>query len=396
MGMTKLFERVIVLFVLFSAFCVPHVYAANDHSEINVVLERKDTINKDYFAAGDSVRISGTINGDAYVAGGTVTIEGTINGDLLVAGGTVQINGPVKNDVRAIGGVITFANTVGGNVSLAAGTVVIHPESRIGGSVLAGAGIMNMYAPVGRGVTAGAGTLTINNAIGGDLTAAVGELTMQPKTKVGGDVTYWAEKEAIIRDNVQISGDLVFHEMPKNEAKQAQMAKGNMKTMAAAFMGVALTAMLANLVALFILGLILITLLPKFSERTLTGINKNPWGSFGLGLVIMVVAPILTLTAVMTVVGIPVAVFFIMAIGFLCILGNIYAALYIGRRVFTSLHTDIHIAWQLLTGLVLLGILALVPVLGWLVKGIFGLIGVGAFLFEKQATYMQMRAKHIV
>lgn len=392
----KLFAKLSVLCLFFAAVLVPSVHASNDRPEVNIVLERKEIVNKDYFAAGDSVRISGTVNGDAYVAGGTVTIDGAINGDLLVAGGTVQISGPIKNDVRAVGGVITFANTVGGNVSLAAGTVVINPESKIGGSVLAGAGTMNMYAPVGKGVTAGVGTLAINSVIGGDLTAAVGELSMQPKTKIAGDVTYWAEKEAVIRDNVQLSGDLVFHEMPKNEAKQAQIAKGNIKAMTAAFTGAIAAAILASLAALFVLGLILMALLPNFTERTLSGLEKNPWGSFGLGLVTMIVIPILTLTAMMTVVGIPVAVFFIMAIGLLSIIGNIYAALYIGRRIFTWLHADVHNAWQLLVGLVLMGILAMIPMLGWLAKGIFGLIGVGAVLFEKQSTYKHMRAKHIV
>lgn len=392
----KLFARLGVLMVLFATLFVPAAHASNDRPEVNIVLEKKEIVNKDYFAAGDSVHISGTINGDAYIAGGTVTIDGVINGDLLVAGGTVQLGGPVKNDVRAVGGVITFASTVGGNVSLAAGTVVMNPESKITGSVLAGAGTMNIYAPVGRGVTAGVGTLAINSTIGGDVTAAVGELSMQPKTKIAGDVTYWAEKEAVIRDNVQLSGDLVFHAMPKNEAKQAQMAKGNFKAMAAAFTGVAITAVLVSLATMFVLGLILMALLPSFTERTLTGMKKNPWGSFGLGLVTMVVVPILTMTAMMTVVGIPVAVFFIMALGLLGVIGNIYAALYIGHGIFTWLKADVHKAWQLLVGLILMGILAMIPMLGWLAKGIFGLIGVGAVLFEKQATYKQMRAKHIV
>ncbi len=393
----KLFARICVLVIVSTLFFVHPVYATRDRQEkIHVVVEKNEVINKDYFVAGDTVRILGTINGDAYIAGGTVTIDGTVNGDVFIAGGTIHINGSIKNDIRAIGGTIHLSHTVGGNITLAGGTIMISPDARISGSILVGAGDLGIYGPIGKGITAGVGTLTINTSVGGDLLAGVGELNLQPKTKINGSVTYWAENEANITDKRAVSGELIYYPMPKHEAQKAHMASGDIKAMATIFTGVAVIMTLVHIATMFILGLILMALLPNFTQRTIAGMKKNPWGSFGLGLITTLVFPILAITAMMTVVGIPIGIFFIMTLVFLCAIGNIYAAIYIGHSVCTLLKADVHKAWQLLVGLVLFGILTMIPMLGWLIKGIFSLIGIGAVLFEKQTIYKQMRAKHIV
>lgn len=392
----KLFVRLFVVVFFSLTLLVPVAHATDDRTPVHVVLEKNETVNKDYFATGDTVRISGTVNGDAYVAGGTVTVDGVINGDLLVAAGTIHISGPIKNDVRALGGMINFTSTVGGNVTLGAGNAVINPEAKIGGSILAGAGTLGIYAPVGKGITAGSGTLTINNSVGGDMLLGVGELTLQPKTKVSGDVTYWAQQEAMVADNVTLSGDMVYHQMPKSDVRKAEISKNGSKAVAMMFTGMAAMMAAAMAIAMFILGLIIMNVLPLFTQRTIQGMQKNPWGSFGLGIVTVILVPIVALMAMATVVGIPVGIFFFMVLGLLGCLGHLYAAFYIGEGMFRWLKADVHRVWHLLVGLCLMGILTMIPFIGWLAKGVLGLIGMGALLFEKQATYKQMRARHLV
>ena len=392
----KLFAKVCILVLLSVTFFARFTYAKGNQPQTSVVLERKEIVNKDYFATGDTVRVSGTINGDVYVAGGSVIVDGTINGDLFAAGGTIQISGPVKNDIRAMGGALSLGSTVGGNVTLGGGTVIISPDAKITGSILAGAGTLGLYAPVGRGITAGAGTLTVNNTVGGDVLVAVDQLILQSKTKIAGNVTYWGQQKATIADNVALSGELVYYELPKNEAKQAKIASGGIKALTAAFAGMAIMMTIVGVVAMFVLGLVIISLLPSFTDKTVHGMQKNPWGSFGLGIVTVILMPVLAVTAMATVIGIPVGMFLLMTLGLLCAVGHIYAALFIGQGVFGAFNARVHRAWQLLVGLVILGIFTLIPVLGWLARGIFVLIGTGAVLFEKHATYRQMRAKHLV
>ncbi len=279
---------------------------------------------------------------------------------------------------------------------LAGGNASIDPQAAVGGSLLAGSGNLELFGPVGQGVTAGVGNLIINSTIGGDVLAGVGQLTLQPKTKIAGDVTYWSEEQAVIQDNATLSGALTYNEMPKTEAKQAKIASGGIKALTAAFAGMAIMMTIVGVVAMFVLGLVIISLLPSFTDKTVHGMQKNPWGSFGLGIVTVILMPVLAVTAMATVIGIPVGMFLLMTLGLLCAVGHIYAALFIGQGVFGAFNARVHRAWQLLVGLVILGIFTLIPVLGWLARGIFVLIGTGAVLFEKHATYRQMRAKHLV
>ncbi len=395
--MKKLLSTVFILVVLSVTFFIPSVYAKENKTPVNVVLEKAQTVDGDYFAAGDSVRVSGTVNGDAYVAGGVVTVDGIINGDLLVAGGTVRVEGPVKNDVRALGGTVTFANGIGGNVTIGAGTMVVSPQAKISGSMVAGAGALELYGPVGKGLTIGAGTLTTNAAIGGNVLVAAEDFVLQPKTKIAGDLTYWSQKEATFADNVALSGATVFHEVKDDEAKASRVAK----TTAKGFVGTlaAAGAILATIgfAVMYIAGVIILWLLPVFSEKTVAMMQKNGWGSFGLGMVAVIVLPIIALTCIATVVGIPLGIFVLVLLGLLCFMGHLYASLFVGRSIFHGLKADTaHKAWQLLAGMVLVALLNLIPILGWLLKGILVLIGAGAVLFEKQNVYRQMRGKRLV
>ena len=264
----KLFAKVCILVLLSVTFFARFAYAKGNQPQTSVVLERKEIVNKDYFASGDTVRVSGTVNGDVYVAGGSVIVDGTINGDLFAAGGSIQISGPVKNDIRAMGGALSLGGTVGGNVTLGGGTVIISPDAKITGSVIAGAGTLGLYAPVGRGITAGAGTLTVNNTVGGDVLVAVDQLILQSKTKIAGNVTYWGQQKATIADNVALSGELVYYELPKNEAKQAKIASGGVKALTAALAGMAIMMTIVGVVAMFVLGLVIIWLLrPSPTKR---------------------------------------------------------------------------------------------------------------------------------
>lgn len=387
--------KLFILVLLSVTFFVPAAYAKGDQP-VNVQLAKNEIVQKDYFAAGDTVTLSGVVNGDAYIAGGNVLVEGTVNGDLLVVGGMVTISGTVKNDVRAASGTFRLSGKVGGNMTLAGGNANVDPQAAIGGSLLAGTGNLELFGPVGKGLTAGVGNLIVNSSIGGDVLAGVGQLTMQPRTKIAGDVTYWSEEPAVIQDNATLSGELVYNEMPKTEAPQVNIAKGGMKALSAAFAGMAVAMALVGVIALFVLGLIIMALLPSFTDRTVRGMQKNPWGSFGLGIVTIIVLPTLAVVAMMTVIGIPIGMFLFMALSLLCVVGHIYAALFIGHGVFTAFKADVHHAWHLLVGLLVLGVFTLIPVLGWLARGIFVLIGTGAVLFEKHATYHQMRAKHLV
>ena len=99
--MKILFKLVAVILILSPLL----VYANdNDHEEVSdwkiSSVPAGEVINRDYFAYGESVEISGTVNGDVYAVGGQVLVDGTINGDLLAAAGMAWWNWCVPGIVR--------------------------------------------------------------------------------------------------------------------------------------------------------------------------------------------------------------------------------------------------------------------------------------------------------
>lgn len=390
----KLFAKVLALVLLFVTLVTPVALAADDE-QTYVTLEKKEVVNRDYFAAADTVRLSGTVNGDAYVAGGMVTVDGTVNGDLLVAGGTVEIRGTVKNDVRVVGGNIVIAAPVGGNVTAGGGNITVHPDGTIKGNLLAGSGNLELSGPVGKNVTAGAGNIIIDSAIGGDMRLAADELSTGSNAKVAGDVTYWAERQARIGTGA-IAGNLTFNQMKESESKPKEMMQKSVSGTIRTAIGAVLAMVAAGGIVLLVAGLIVFSVFPKFTEKTVRSMGTNAWGSFGLGFASVVAILILSLIAFVTVIGIPAGLFLLVLLGFLCFVGNIYGALFIGRATLTRFAKAPHLAWQLGTGLVILFVLTLIPVLGWLTRAIIVTMGTGAVLTEKYAVYKEMRKRHIV
>jgi cytoskeletal protein CcmA (bactofilin family) len=117
----------IIFAVLVSLFIRPA--AAQDESsrepeeEKLMILPAGKVINKDYFAYGERVEISGTVNGDVYAVGGQILVDGKINEALLAAGGKVNIAGTASQDVRIAGGQITINGEIGRNLTVAGGNV---------------------------------------------------------------------------------------------------------------------------------------------------------------------------------------------------------------------------------------------------------------------------------
>jgi len=87
----KMYKRFIFIFIfifippLIIALLIPSgVYARQ--MRIFSSLPRTETVEKDYFSAGDKLDLSGVVNGDAYLDGGAITLDGTVNWRSFSAG----------------------------------------------------------------------------------------------------------------------------------------------------------------------------------------------------------------------------------------------------------------------------------------------------------------------
>jgi hypothetical protein len=143
--------------------------------------------------------------------------------------------------------------------------------------------------------------------------------------------------------------------------------------------GVAVVDWIRALVGLTALGLAIVFVFPRFTQRTLGVAGHSPWLGLGVGFALLVGVPVLAVAVL--VIGIILGGWWIalLAVGAYAtalVVGYTLAAVFLGRSAIHLLRlSEQHLAWYLLEGLALLGLIALVPVLGGLV--LFGAVTFG-------------------
>jgi hypothetical protein len=358
--------------------------------ETSAVLPQGQTIDEDYFAAGNTVTLAGTVNGDAFLAGGNILVTGTVNGDLLVIGGTVNVGGTVTGNVRAIGGQIIVSGPVSGNVTTVGGATSLTEGARIGGSLVTAGGSTMVLAPVARGLSGAVGQMTIGNTVAGNVRAYVGQLVLAPNARVAGNLTYWSNTEAQVQSGAQIAGTTTRNEpeavgigAPRPEVSGAQIQ--------AALTRAALLARLVDLVSALVIGLLLIYAFPFMTQSTVEMIRKEPWKSLGVGLLTLIVTPIIIFILMALFVSIPLALILLAFYLISLYIAKIYVVLWLGELILKRSARG----WALLLGLVLYELVTFIPFIGPIIVFFVLLFGLGAIAIWGRNHYRQLRGKNL-
>ena len=139
------------------------------HEDIHV--QKGETLRGDV-ATDRSITVDGVLDGDAVSVGGaSVTVNGEITGDLVSMGGEVSIPGLVHGDVSSIGGPVDVSGRVGGNLSAVGGKVTLSGTGQVDGEISAlGGGVEKGPNAVHKGsvnsFSADAIRGTLTNALG--------------------------------------------------------------------------------------------------------------------------------------------------------------------------------------------------------------------------------------
>jgi hypothetical protein len=121
----------------------------------------------DLYLLGGRVTVAGVVDGDLTVLGGQVDVTGTVSGDVLVAGGNVSIAGDVRGDARLAGGQINVSGTVAEDVAASGGQVTVPAGGEIGGDFIVAGGQVTMAGSVGGSVEGSAGDYASGGTVGG-------------------------------------------------------------------------------------------------------------------------------------------------------------------------------------------------------------------------------------
>ncbi len=323
-----------------------------------------------YVAAG-SVTVSSSVAGDLYAAGGKVLVTGNVEQDLVVGGGSVTLNGTVGGDVRAGGGDITITGAVTGDVIVGGGSVTIAPTASIGGDLVIGSGDVIVEAPVTGTARIAGGTVYINSAIAGSVWAQTDkELRFGPNANVQSAVTHKGRTEAVREEGAQVPS-ITFEKYEHKSASTAALAR------------VVTGAFVIKLLAWLLAAWLLTRFFPRRVRTVVEGVRAKPWLSLGIGFLGLIAFPVAIFLLLLTFVGYYVAfialLWFILALFINCLIAMIVVGALVEKWLMRR--AELQIDWQAVAiGVVIVSILAIIPVIGWLIMALIMMMTFGSFL----------------
>ena len=439
----------LICLVLFTL--VPATLAFETREGDNIVIGADEVIEDDLYVGAETFTLDGTIKGDLLVAGSTIKINGTVEDDLIAVGGTIEINGTVEGDLMAAGQSVVVRGTVMDDVRIAGQVLTLDSEAQVGDEVLAagfsiegkrgssvGGGFIYggyqalLAGDVAQDLIAAVGGLQLSGSIGGDVKAEVGEategpppmffmpgappmpsvpmgLTVDEGAQIGGELDYTSASEWSIPAGV-VAGVITRHE-PEIEVEVEEEVVSPTRRAVNWFLG-----HLQRLVTLLLVGLLLVWVVPSWTEKATGALRAKPLPSLGWGvvsiaafifalLVILIVTILVAVVlGVITLGGLAgttawtgaltmalLAFFFSIAVTYVT---KVVVSFLSGRLILARLKPDWGEGriWPLVVGVVLFVILTAIPILGWLVNLVVVLLGLGALWLLGRDIYRQRRA----
>ena len=349
----------------------------------NLVVPVGEVVYEDLFIAGDTITIDGSVEGDLYAAARTVIIRGSVRDSAAIFATNITITGSIGHGIHAAAEELTIDGMVKGDVVVLGRIVSLGRDAAIEGDVIAAGQKIIISSPV-EGYVLGAGsTISVNNDVRDDATFAVKTLTLQENARVGGNMYYISDDEAVIFSGAEVSG-IIVHRVPEFREKLRGI-----------FPFVIIAGVLGKIlsfVMMAVVGLAFVLIAPKWLFRLSESIKRHPGPCAGWGALILFVAPLGIGAAFMTLVGITLAVMASMAYIAALYLSQIITALLIGRLLLgMKEETDKpgHLYGSFVLGLFLIRLVRFIPGVGIFVWAVVVLFGLGAFVV------IQMKVKSL-
>jgi hypothetical protein len=318
-------------------------------------------VARDVFAAGYDVAVRAPVSGDAHLAGFNVSQTADVAGDTYAAGFSVSLTGKVGGDVTAMGNTVSLTSPqpVGGNLRIVGQTVTV--SSGIEGSALISAQ-----------------TATLGSAVKGDLSFIGENLAFGPGARVDGKVTIRAPRQIAVPASVAAADRVTFEQLvtPDYASEAGKTAEHAVRSIWPAVWGIGLWWLL-----LFVIGVIVITLSPRLTQSLQSTGATRPFRRIAAGLVTFAAVIGLVPVLVLTIFGIFLVPFALVFVVLACALAHLTGTYLVGVRVaraLTSVESNLKRVGVLAVSIVVMGLLGMIPVIGWLLTLVLLCFGFGA------------------
>jgi hypothetical protein len=338
-------------------------FAAADEAPRDLVVTQPSA--DDLYGAGPRVEIRAAVNGDVVVAGQTVVIAAPVTQDITAAGERVLIDAPAGDDVRVAGREVRIGSAVGGHLVAAGEEVTLLPGARVARFARLFGRNLTLDGEIGGDLKITAESVRIAGRVRGNAEIHARRLELLPEARIDGDLL-WSGVERQLAPG-QVGGKVIVK--PRPPEREHHLAR-----------------VIAGVSALFILalalaGVALFLLFPRAAERLSATVRQRPWGTAGLGLAVLLLTPVVVVLLFASVIG------WLLA---LILLALWLAALPVSGLAGTYALADRLFGWHrrqpghavraglFLLAIVVVGLLHLVPILGWLLGLWLMLWGLGA------------------
>lgn len=368
--MKKAIFIIIALLILLPALCFAADIRNSYSDSINI---GKDEKPKNLYVAGGTINSEADVLGDMVAAGSTINVNGNVENSLLAAGKDIFIRGFIGNNARVAGKEIYVDGNIGQDVNAACDKLMVGKKSTINGDLMAVANTIEIDGKVLGNVRIGAvNKLIIRGEIKGDvLIKAVNNLVVENSGSIGGKLSYRSPREAEIANASKIAGGINFTKEERFRPHRLFQFLG----------GLIVWKMIVN----FIVLILMVYLLPKFSRNTIEKSYASPIGSFGWGLFTLIIMPIIGIFLLISLVGIPLAGILYLLYVLLLFIAGVYTSLLIGSLILKMIQkTEVYKADWLaaLIGVIGTEILLFIPLLGWIIIVIMFLFALGGLTIK--------------
>jgi hypothetical protein len=182
--------------------------------------------------------------------------------------------------------------------------------------------------------------------------------------------------DVVVRAGAEVGGDLVTRSTPQVEDGATVRGKqSSLKRFDVDLVGFAgkFAWWVGYSVSVLILGLLLLAFAPQLFPAVRDAVRTRLGSSIGWGAGIFLLLPIGSVLLLVTIVGIPLGIFLLLALAFIYTVGYVVATIAAGSMIMRSSPSRYVV---FLVGWVVLRLLALIPVVGgllWLIASVWGL-----------------------
>ena len=356
-------------------------FAAETANSEFVIIQPDDVLEDDLYAGAIQVKVQGTIDGDLVAfAAEEIVIDGRVTGSVTAVAPRVVITGDIDGALRVTSTALVLRGTVGRDLVAATVDVLVGSQSSVERDVQLWAWDAAVLGRIGRNLKGSMSKLVLAGVVEGDVDVSVGQLSVVDELVVGGDLGYRSDRQADGLENAEVVG-VVVRKTP---------VPPNIRVRALGLFG--------RFMVIVFLTLSAVGVAWGWPDRTRAAVDRvavSPIKTWAAGALVIFSPFVLAALAALMVALAPASASFpllaIMAPVVLAALGLVFAlslvagipaAGRLGERLFRRL--DFYGA--MLAGSVVIGLLWLIPWVGWLVPLVILPIGLGGWIFSRSGT----------